>query len=240
MIQTPHDVALLVNQRGFLPFFESDIPDFSLEEETPMELWFPDDNTMGVWDWKSDIILEADCAYGKFFNSTACFVSMEVFPHLVNYRRALHVLTADESSVLSVIRDHKSLLSGELKKLCGYVSPRSPRESNPLVRAYNHEHDIKPKPEKPRNTRPSFESLITHLQMSGHVLIAAFEYKTDRKGRTYGWGVARYCTPEDFFGADRLKVDCAPEESLKILRKFLKTRFPGITQSQMASVLEYR
>lgn len=240
MIHTPHDVARLVNERGFLPFFESEIPDFSLEEETPVELWFPDDKTMGVWDWKSDIILEADCAYGKFFRSKACFVSMEVFPHLVNYRRALHVLSADERGVLSVICENKSLLSGELKKLCGYESPRAKRESNPLVREYKREHVQSVRPSKPRKARPGFEALITHLQMSGHVLIAAFEYKVDRKGRNYGWGVARYCTPEDFFGAERLRVNCTPEESLKLLRRFLKSHYPAMTQSQIADVLEYR
>ena len=73
MIHNEADVAQAVVERGFLPFFKGEVANFSLEEMTPPELWFPDDSLqdMGVWDYKSDVILDADCAYGKFYRNKA-------------------------------------------------------------------------------------------------------------------------------------------------------------------------
>ena len=222
-IASKEDVERIVNTWGFLLFFMGDVPGFSLAEMTPAELWFPEDDTSdnGVWDWKSDIILQADCAYGKFYCGRACFVSMDCFPDLVNCRRAAVKLTTQEQRLLDVLKVNHSMLSGELKKLCGYVKPRAPRSGNRISRIAEKQagHPARRASAGKQGKTEGFETALTHLQMGGFVVSAAFEYKYDREGKRYGWGMARYATPEDFFGPERLHVDRSPEESYDRLQR---------------------
>lgn len=41
-ITSYEELERLVLDMGFLPFFRNEIPGFSVEEHTPLELWFPD------------------------------------------------------------------------------------------------------------------------------------------------------------------------------------------------------
>jgi hypothetical protein len=121
------DLEQAVLKTGFLPFFQSDIPEFSIEEFTPAEYWFAD-GVDGPWEWKSPVARNGNCAYGKLFRGKAGFVSMEWFPELVNYRRATYPLDADPTDKSRLIYDavvrHESLLSKEIKTLCGFRKPR--------------------------------------------------------------------------------------------------------------------
>ena len=36
--------------------------------------------------------------------------------------------------------------------------------------------------------------------MQSYVIIADFEYKYDKNGNRYGWGIAKHSTPERLFG----------------------------------------
>ena len=46
-----------------------------------------------------------------------------------------------------------------------------------------------------------------------------FEYQYDKQGRSYGWGVARYTTPEALFGDKIALLNHTPEKSkVRILR----------------------
>ena len=235
-ISSPDDVARVVNDRGILPFFANEIEDFSLEEITPPHLWFPDDKELddryGVWDWKSQIIIEGDCAYGKFYQQKACFISMELFPDFVNYRRSIHTLTKDETIILDTLKERKSLLSRDLKRLAGYTGKPHARIVNPIVRLSG-----KQKEPRPKSTRQSFDTAVTRLQMLGYIVTADFEYHLDRQGRRYGWAVARYCTPEDFFGPERLVVSRTPEESRQRLTRLLTHSLPQATPEQIARIV---
>jgi len=199
-----------IRERGFLPFFAGEIPSFSIEEFCPDELWFSDEQD-GPWQWKSEAIIEGDCAYGKFFGGKAVFISMEWFPDFVNYRRSISQLTQQESEMLETISSHHSLLSREVKRLCGYVKPRRPRSSNPLQQAFDRE--LMQRVARPKSGRESYETAITRLQMATRIITADFEYSVNKEGRRYGWSIARYCTPEDFFGAERLQTARTPLES---------------------------
>ena len=46
---------------------------------------------------------------------------------------------------------------------------------------------------------------MARLQMQTYAIITNFEYALDKYGREYGWGLARYGTPERRFGADWLE-----------------------------------
>lgn len=73
-IEGMEDIVDLIDELGFLPFFRNPIEGWSLEEKTPAEFWFNDDND-GVWEWKGPIISRTECAYGKFYRGKAVFIS---------------------------------------------------------------------------------------------------------------------------------------------------------------------
>lgn len=218
---SPDDVANAVRRFGFLPFFAGEVEGFSIEEMVHPDYWFPDDRE-GVWEWKSVVIASTDCAYGKFYRNKACFVSTELFVDLLNYRRSLVTLRSAERDVLDTIAAHESLTSTEAKKFCGFSTRRtSPKGGVPS------------EAEQQGRTKSSFDAIITRLQMSCWLLTATFEYKYDRQGRNYGWGIARYCTPEAFFGAERLVVGCSPEESRRRLEQHFLQLEPNLTSKQL-------
>lgn len=218
-------MADCANERGFLPFFLNDITGFSIAELCPPELWFSDEQE-GPWDWKGPAIIDGDLAYGKFFQRKAGYVSMEWFPDFVNYRRSVIEITDAERQMLDVIRTYKSLLSKEVKRLCGYAMPRPKRCANPLEKMMDQEIRRREAKAKPR--RESYETAITALQMSTMVVTADFEYGIDKQGNKYGFGVARYCTPEDFFGPERIRVDRTPQESYERIKEHLVKLLPGV------------
>lgn len=227
----------LINEMGFLPFFNNEISDFSIAEFTPQELWFSDE-TDGPWEWKGPVIIEGDVAYGKFYQNKAMYVSMDWFPDFMNYRRNLYKLTSDEKQILDTLKEHKTLLSKELKKLCGYVKPRIHRVLNPIERLVCEETRGVTKKEKVRSRRESFDGAITRLQMGTYIITADFEYNYDKEGNRYGWGVARYCTPEDFFGAKRLIVKRTPLQSKLCMIKYLHKILPYTSDAAIQRIID--
>ena len=222
-------------QMGVLPFFAHAIPQFSIEEFTPSELWFSDKQE-GPWDWKGPVISYGSLAYGKFFQNKAAYLRLDLYADLVNWRRAQCHPTATELCILQVLREHESLLSKDLKHLCGYVRLRMPRR-NPLEKLLETEerHVVKPL----RSNIQPFDSAITRLQMDGFVVIADFEYLHDKNGRPYGWGIARYTTPEAMYGPDFMKIaqDKSPQTSRQILFAHLTRLLPQATPAQIQKVL---
>ena len=76
-LRTVHSQAELedlIREVGFLPFFRNSIPGYSIEECTPRSLWFAPDAD-GPWEWKGPIAMGKTCAYGKFFQGKAGFIS---------------------------------------------------------------------------------------------------------------------------------------------------------------------
>ena len=135
-INRSEDLEKLVAKMGFLPFFANSIEDFSIEEFTPQELWFSDEEE-DPWEWKGPVIRNFNCAYGKLFQKKAGFVSMEWFPELVNYRRAMYNLKAEPlqsmgNVIYKTVTEHESLLSKEIKALCGYKKQPVKRSVNPF------------------------------------------------------------------------------------------------------------
>ena len=86
MIRSAEELAELVEELGFLPFFGNDIPGFSLKDCTPKDMWFVE-GVRGPWEWREDIAAGGKMVYAKLFRGKAGFVSMKWYPDLVNYRR---------------------------------------------------------------------------------------------------------------------------------------------------------
>lgn len=205
---------------GFLPFFKNDIPGFSIEEHTPSELWFAAD-VDGPWEWKGPVIRHTGCAYGKLFRGKAGFISPQWYADFANYRRDGYDFDAryddglaryQDKTVYDIIEKHESLLSKELKRMGGFG----------------------------KNGRKGFDTIITRLQMQGYVTTVDFEYQQDRYGKTYGWGVARYATPEHFWGKEFADTvyQRSPQESKQRILRYLTSLLPHASEVQILRFIQ--
>lgn len=223
-----------VSKMGFLPFYKNDIQDFSVEDFTTMEL------CDGPWEWKGIVAGNGNCAYGKLFQGKAGFVNLKWFPDLVNYRRSVYRLnsaTTDESipeqarMIYNTVVQHESLLSKEIKSLCGFSNSRKKFSKDDVLGVY----EIKG---KDKRKKYGFETLMTYLQMGTWIVIADFEYNCDKHGRPYGWGIARYTTPEALFCDTRfLTGNRAPEESKQRMTDYLMQLLPQATEKQIMKII---
>ena len=212
-------LASLVEEIGFLPFFRNPIAGFSVEDCTPPELWFSDEAD-GPWEWKGPVIQSIRCAYGKFYAGKARYIASRFFPDFANWRRDGYDYDARMDEGLARRRDvpimeellkEDSLVSKELKRRVCFSEER----------------------------KKGFDGSLTRLQMMCYVNIADFEYAVDKHGKPYGWGLARYTTPEAFFGAEFTEnvYRKSPEESRKALEDYLMKLLPHATLSQIEGIL---
>ena len=79
------DLVKAINKYGSLPYFRNGIEGFSIEEHIEPRYWFGNED--GAWEWKGSVIQKTGCAYGKFFERKAVYISGEWFPDFANYRR---------------------------------------------------------------------------------------------------------------------------------------------------------
>lgn len=237
MIHNADDLERTVLDLGFLPFFKNSIEGFSVEELTSPELWF-EDGVDGPWEWKGPVIRNWKCTYGKFFGGRAGFVSLEWFPDFANYRRSCHPLentlpNSNEHNREQVVYDtvvaNESLLSKEIKNLCGFRKPKG-QHLTPV------EKEVAKSVRKSQGVE-GFETVLTRLQMATWIVIADFEYQYDKQGRTYGWGVARYTTPEALFGDRIALLNRTPEESKTRILHHLNQLLPSATEKQLVKFI---
>lgn len=226
-IRTKEDLINAIEEYGIVPFFENNIKGFSIEENVDPKVYFSDGP--GVWEWKGPVILETKCAYGKLFNKKAAFVRKDIYYDLANYRRDGYDFDArvsdglvnyNEEFLYNIIASRHSILSKTAKAIGGYVKPK----------------------EKGKDAwvpRKGFDTTITNLQMKGYVLISDFDYEVDKNGEFYGWGIARYTTPEEYYGKTFAKrcYKRSPEESYKKLFRLIKKINPDATKEEIKKFL---
>ena len=219
VIKSEKQLEQLVEEAGFLPFFRNAIEGFSVEECILPELWFSE-KVDGPWEWKGPVIRGTRCAYGKFYRGKAVFIARRFFPDFANFRRDGYDYDARMDDGLARNRDiplmqelweSKSILSKELKARICFTKQR----------------------------KASFEGSLTRLQMLGYINVADFEYAIDKYGKPYGWGLARYTTPEAFFGAEFSErvYSSKPKESYEKLSEYLRKLLPHASLSQIESFL---
>ena len=221
-IRTKQDMKNAVETYGFLPFFAGSIPGFSIEEHVTRDVWYSSaDGDWKVWDWKGPVIRETGCAYGKFFENKAVFISPEWFPDFANYRRDGYDFDARFDDGLTSFRD---------KELYDLLASRAPILSKWLKTEGNYR----------KGGKKGFETSITRLQAQGYVLISDFVYAADKHGTEYGWGIAEYSTPEKLFGdsfCERV-YQRSPEESYRRIFRHLQSLFPNVDEQLIKKVLK--
>lgn len=231
MLNSCEDLERTVQNMGFLPFFKNAIEGFSIEEMTPPTRWFSDEYD-GPWEWKGPVIRQGNCAYGKLFCGKAGYVSLDKYPDFLNMRRSGYIMSPDEKRVYDLLVAHESLLSKELKKLGGFKRSLA-KSRNPI--------DLLVKtPVVHKNKTEGFETIMTRLQMHCYVVIADFEYDYTHDGRRYGWGIARYTTPEALFGDEiiRKSTYSSPEKSKEYLLEYLKQLLPQADESAILKIIQ--
>ena len=221
-VRTKQDMIEAIETFGFLPFFSNSVVGFSLEEHTDPDTWYSaETGEWIVWSWKGPVIQEAKCAYGKFFENKAVFISKKWFPDFANYRRNGYDFDARYDDGLAAFRD---------KELFDLLNENAPILSKELKTMGNYR----------KGGRKGFDTIITRLQAQCYVLIRDFVYASDKNGTPYGWGIAEYSTPEEFFGKSFSKkvYQRTPEESYKRILKHLCSLFPDEDEKLIRKILK--
>ena len=184
VIKSQSDLIDAIREYGFLPFFSNSIGGFSVEEHIADPCWYHSDSgEWQAWEWKGPVIRSTGCAYGKFFEKKACYISCEWFPDLANYRRDGYDFDARWDDGLAPLRDHR---------LYELISSNAPILSKELKQLGDYR----------KGGIKGFDTSVNRLQAQCYVLISDFVYLTNKRGEPYGWGVAEYSTPEAFLGSD--------------------------------------
>ena len=219
-IRNQKDLEEAVQTLGFVPFFTNSIQGFSVKEHIDPAAWFPDEGE-GIWEWKGPVIRNTGCAYGKFFEKKAVFISKEWFPDFANLRRGglsfdemydFGLIPYPHKVFYDVLRQRAPVTSSELRFFAGYG----------------------------KEAKKGFDPLITCLQGKCLVLISDFVYQRDRYGLPYGWGVAQYSTPEIYFGPDfaDLAFDAPVERSYERIMEHLHAILPLADEKQLKRILK--
>lgn len=217
-IRSKGDIIKAIEKFGFLPYFCNSVEGFSIEEHIKPEYWFG--GVEGAWEWKGPIIRETGCAYGKFFENKAVYVSREWFADLANYRRDGYDFDAryddglarrSDKLVYDLLDENAPVISKDLKRLGDFR----------------------------KGGNKGFDTIMTRLQKQCYALISDFVYLTDKHGEPYGWGVAEYSTPERFLGSSFTEnVYCRePKESYERLCEHLRKLLPHASDEQIKHLL---
>lgn len=224
-IENMADLQKRVVELGFLPMFRSTIKGFSVYEST--DNFWPDSDD-GPWEWKGPIIREGECVYGKFFNRKAGWISREWFADFINYRRTKHLApnedtAAIEDIVLQVIESEGYITSKMMARTLGLSGWKKKRKADDLVDHTGMTEKI------------SLDSILSRLMMEGRVVIADFVYNIDKRGNPYGWGIAKYSTPENLYGD--LSVERSAKESYERMFSHLRKVLPSASDTRIRKLL---
>jgi hypothetical protein len=194
----------LIKEYQLIPFFVNPIPGYSVEEHTPSDLWFTEDN-LGPWDWKIECVRSGDIAYGKFlFGGKAAFATVDVYREIMNWRRSLpkYKPTQDQQKVLDYLEEQGSITVPEVRKLMGV-------------------------------TKAAADALLARIQMQSRIITGDITRVYRGMDLRYnGWQRSSFCTPEalfeelDFpfpgFQPRTLRSSLTPDESLEFLKETVR------------------
>lgn len=207
-----------INEIGFLPLLPMGITGWSADEVMDEDCQYKSLPEGGwewpIWEWKGSILQESGCAYGKFFKGKAAFISREWWPDFCNYRRNIYPYPEEgsiEEAILDVLRIEGSLITRDLRHLCGFTGPKM---------------------------RSRFDAYITKLEMGGYIVTEDFVYPRDRHGREYGWGWSLLTTPESLFGKERCRTERTPQESYERILQHFKKILPDTAEKSIHSLLK--
>lgn len=219
IVRSFEDLTDAVERFGIVPLFKNSIPGFSVEEHVVPEVWFSDGE--GVWEWKGPVIRQTGCAYGKLFEKKAAFVSAELYRELANCRRDGYDFDARYEDGLAQRRD---------MELYDLVEKNAPVLSRSLKAMGDYR----------KGGRTDFDTSMNRLQEQCYIIISDFVYSRDRYGTAYGWGIAEYTTPEQFYGKSFTEhvYNRSPAESRGLILDRLRALLPHAEESVLEKFLK--
>ena len=225
-VRTKQDLIDAVEEYGIIPYFESVIPGFSLEDHChPMMLF--NDTEENSWFWKGPVIRATGCAYGKFFGKKAAYVRKDLFLDLANYRRDGYDYDARYEDGIARFQD---------KQLYDLISENAPVVSKVLRKTGGYAYNGRW--QKTEGIK-GFDTSVTRLQEQCYVIISDFVFTRDKSGRLRGWGAAEYSTPEKFMG-DAFTENVyrrTPAESYEHLVDYMRTLLPNTSEKEIKRFL---
>lgn len=210
----------VIRWAGIIPLSESVIPGWSIEEHTPVELWFGDDE-LGPWDWKIYCVQSGDIAYGKFvLGGKAAFATVDVFRELINWRRTLPKYAPDarQQQILDYLEKNGTICIKEVRSMFGIKKNEA-------------------------------DALIADLQRKTLVVTGDISRVYRGQDLHYnGWQNCTYCTPEALFEDDAdfpfpgfvprtLKSSLTPAESREFVTEAILRVAPGTSMKTIAKVI---
>ena len=208
----------VIQQIGFLPFFDSGVRGYSAEEMADPDcryVVFPDGGwDWPLWKWKGPVVTEGGCVYGKFFAGKAGFISREWWPDFFNYRRSTHHQPEEgsiEEAILLTLQEQGSMITRELRAACGFTGPKM---------------------------RSRFDGYVTRLEMGCYIVTEDFIYPVDKHNREYGWGRSLLTTPEQLLGREACQCGRTPEESYERMLRHFHQLLPEASEQQIKKLLK--
>ncbi len=209
----------LIKEYRLIPFFVNPIPGYSIEEHTPSEFWFTEED-LGPWDWKIECVRSGDIAYGKFLcGGKAAFATVDVYREIINWRRSLprYKPTPDQQKVLDYVEEHGSISVSEVRRLMGMK-------------------------------KAAADSLLGKLQMQTRILTGDITRVYRGADLTYsGWQRSSFCAPEalfeemDFpfpgFRPRTLRSSLTPAESLDFLKDVIRKPCGDVPDKVLMKIL---
>ena len=219
-IHSPEELIGAVDDLGFLPLFQNQIPGFSVEERTASFGWWTGDEKSDPLEWRRILADSGKVAYGKFFCRKAGFVSLKWLPDFINWRRDgydFDSLWEDQKApwrhkkIMDLFGDQEELFSFDIRRKAGFG----------------------------KEGEKNFEGVITDLMMDTYLTIRDFRCRTNKQGLPYGWHVAVYTTPENLWSRDFVAggYDKKPEESERAIFAHLRDRYPIAGEASMRKAL---
>ncbi len=206
-----------VNKIGILPLLNLGIPGWSADDAVSDDCRYavlPDGSwEWPLWQWKGEIIKSSGCAYGKFINKKAVFISREWWPHFCNWRRSIAPALEEDSieyMILETLHDGGSMITRDLRRECGFTG---------------------------KGMRGKFDSYVSRLQMECRIVTEDFVFPRDRNDKPYGWGWSLLSTPEQLFGKEACHTECKPQQSLELLTAHLKKILPSTDDKTIERLL---
>lgn len=208
-----------INRIGFLPLLNSkEFNGWSAEaivDEDCQYIALPNGGwEWPLWKWKGSVLRESGCAYGKFYNNKAGFVSREWWIDFCNYRRSIYpypIQDSIEDMILQTLSENGRMITRDLRVACGFTGSKM---------------------------RSKFDGLITFLEMSCRIIIEDFVYPHDKNGQEYGWGWALLTTPEFLFGKEFCHTNCSPKKSYNKIDKHLQSFLPEVSDKMRRTFLK--
>lgn len=219
VVRDQEGMLSLIQEFQLVPFFVNIIPGYSIEEHTPPELWFTDEN-LGPWDWKIECIQSGDVAYGKFlYGGKAAFATVDVYREIINWRRSLpkYKPSPDQKKVLDYIEEHGSVSVSDVRQLMGLK-------------------------------KAAADALLAKIQMQTRIItgdIARVYRGADL--RYNGWQRSSFCTPEALFEEmdfpfpgykpRTLKSSLTPAQSLEFLKDTVRNVCGDVPDKVLMKIL---